>query len=175
MRPSFVSQSFISTLYQTAFVPSDPFEGISNKPKPKQDATEDQPAVNLDNEPMSGSTTESKDNTLDSFEAVMKAMDAELGRLKKTSKVHLGSDAKGKGKAEPPAEEEDEDIEMAMEAELKAALEGADEEDFEEAGLDYNLIKNFLESFKSQAGLAGPVGNLAGMLQPDWKLPRDNS
>jgi hypothetical protein len=44
-----------------------------------------------------------------------------------------------------------------------------------DAGIDYNLIRNFLESFKSQAGLSGPVSNLAGRLQPDYKLPRDLS
>ena len=36
-----------------------------------------------------------------------------------------------------------------------------------------NLIKDFLESFKSQGGLSGPVGNLAGRLQPGWQIPRD--
>ena len=44
-----------------------------------------------------------------------------------------------------------------------------------EGGLDYNLIKNFLESFKSQGGLAGPVSSLAGRLQPGWGLPRDEA
>lgn len=69
------------------------------------------------------------------------------------------------------------DIDGAMEEELKAMLEKADDvEDMEgmEAGMDYNLIKNFLESFKSQGGLSGPVGNLAGRLDPGWKLPRDS-
>ncbi|KAK0198551.1 SGT1 protein-domain-containing protein [Armillaria mellea] len=103
---------------------------------------------------------------LDSFEAVMKAMDAELARS------HGGNTAgqpdKGKGK------NEDDDIEAAMEAELKAVLEGRDDDD-EEEPMDYNLIKNFLESFKSQAGLSGPVSNLAGRLHPGWTLPRDES
>ena len=95
---------------------------------------------------------------------------------------------KGKGKAKVSfAEEVDEeddnmDIEAAMDAELKAALDSGafgDDADTDgeiaEAGVDYNLIKNFLESFKSQAGLSGPVGNLAGRLQPGWTLPRDES
>ncbi|KAI0467246.1 SGT1-domain-containing protein [Xylaria cf. heliscus] len=46
--------------------------------------------------------------------------------------------------------------------------EGSDDE---EVDIDYNLAKNLLESFKSQAGLAGPAGNLLGML--GMKLPRD--
>jgi len=69
------------------------------------------------------------------------------------------------------------DIEAAMDAELKTALEHEDEDEVEldaEGNVDYNLIKNFLESFKSQAGLSGPVSNLAGRLQPGWGLPRDD-
>ncbi|KAI8950186.1 SGT1-domain-containing protein [Xylaria longipes] len=41
----------------------------------------------------------------------------------------------------------------------------------EEVDIDYNLAKNLLDSFKSQAGLAGPAGNLLGMM--GMKLPRD--
>ncbi|KAG6817605.1 hypothetical protein H0H87_006233 [Tephrocybe sp. NHM501043] len=120
---------------------------------------------------------------LDSFEAVMQAMDVELSRLrpgsKKATKAPSSSPApadKGKGKAKATIEDEDEDIDSAMDAELMAALEREDDEDDEdEEPPDYNLIKNFLESFKSQAGLSGPVGNLAGILQPEWQLPRDTS
>ncbi|KAK0208455.1 SGT1 protein-domain-containing protein [Desarmillaria ectypa] len=113
---------------------------------------------------------------LDSFEAVMKAMDAELARSRgaKWSGNTTSQSDKGKGKEEATFENEDDDIEAAMEAELKAVLEGRENED-EEEPMDYNLIKNFLESFKSQAGLSGPVGNLAGRLQPGWTLPRDES
>ena len=65
----------------------------------------------------------------------------------------------------------------AMHEELQQHLardpdaDGSDDENEEE--MDYGLMKNFLESFKSQAGLSGPVGNLAARLQPDWTLPRD--
>ncbi|KAI1438182.1 SGT1-domain-containing protein [Xylaria sp. CBS 124048] len=41
----------------------------------------------------------------------------------------------------------------------------------DEVDIDYNLAKNLLDSFKSQAGLAGPAGNLMGMM--GMKLPRD--
>ncbi|KAG6820765.1 hypothetical protein H0H93_012029 [Arthromyces matolae] len=118
---------------------------------------------------------------LDSFEALMEAMDAELSRLrpsnsrKATTTTTTQSSEKRKGKAKATVEDEDEDIEGAMDAELKAALEDGDDDDEEDTTEppDYNLIKNFLESFKSQAGLSGPVSNLAGMLQPGWQLPRD--
>ncbi|KAG1755004.1 SGT1 protein-domain-containing protein [Suillus paluster] len=130
---------------------------------------------------------------LDSFEAVMQAMDAELNRSRQTVKgkgkapaVPTGDPAvTGKGKSKSTSieedSEEDPDIEAQMEVELKAMLEhgGGDMEeldsDGEEVPMDYNLIKNFLESFKGQAGLSGPVGNLASRLQPGWTFPRDDS
>jgi hypothetical protein len=49
-----------------------------------------------------------------------------------------------------------------------------DDEDEESDGavdIDYNLAKNLLESFKSQAGMAGPAGNLLGLM--GMNLPRD--
>ena len=114
---------------------------------------------------------------LDSFEAVMKALDAELLQQKSMKPSAKSSSLKGKGKAKEDfnamaVDENDVDIEAAMDAELKEALQDA-ESDSEEP-MDYNMIKNFLESYKSQAGLSGPVSNLAGMLQPGMKLPRDD-
>ena len=49
----------------------------------------------------------------------------------------------------------------------------AEEEDSgdEEVDIDYNLAKNLLESFKSQAGMAGPTSNILGMM--GMQLPRD--
>ncbi|ETS85486.1 hypothetical protein PFICI_03511 [Pestalotiopsis fici W106-1] len=41
----------------------------------------------------------------------------------------------------------------------------------EEIDIDYNLAKNLLESFKGQVGMAGPAGNILGMM--GMKLPRD--
>ncbi|GAA5894767.1 uncharacterized protein JCM6883_002201 [Sporobolomyces salmoneus] len=38
--------------------------------------------------------------------------------------------------------------------------------------LDYNLVKNFLDSFQSQGGFAGPAGNLSGRL--GFNLPRNS-
>ncbi|KAG2350677.1 SGT1-domain-containing protein [Suillus weaverae] len=131
---------------------------------------------------------------LDSFEAVMQAMDAELNQSRQTALKGKGKvptlptgdpENPGKGNSKLKSMEEDSkeelDIETQMEAELNAMLEhgGGDVEELdsgeEEVPMDYNLIKNFLESFKSQAGLSGPVGNLAGRLQPGWTFPRDDS
>ncbi|KAJ3868424.1 SGT1 protein-domain-containing protein [Lentinula novae-zelandiae] len=130
---------------------------------------------------------------LDSFEAVMKAMEDELQRSgsslssKSPSKKPSNTQAQGQGKSNDKGKgksvtfahdssDEDVDIEAAMEAELKATLERGDDVDEDGLGttdIDYNLIKNFLESLKSQGGLSGPVGNLAGRLQPGWHLPKD--
>jgi hypothetical protein len=118
---------------------------------------------------------------LDSFEAVMQAMDEELARSRpqKTSTSSLASSTKDDEKGKERAQDvEGVDIETAMDAELKAALEDDEDDELEldgEGGIDYKLIKNFLESFKSQAGLSGPVSNLAGRLQPGWGLPRDEA
>lgn len=122
---------------------------------------------------------------LDSFEAVMRAMDEELARSQSKNasagppNPPLGEKGKGKGTAPARgADEERMDIEEVMDAELKTALEHDEDAEVDvsaEGGLDYNLIKNFLESFKSQAGLSGPVSNLVGRLQPSWGLPRDEA
>lgn len=110
----------------------------------------------------------------------MEAMDSELKRLHqpeaaatRVSPIPTADKGKGKDPVSPPGASLD--IEAAMEAELQAALEKGDSEDEDETPLDYNLIKNFLESFKSQAGLSGPVSNLAGRLMPGWTMPRDDA
>ncbi|KOS17627.1 Protein SGT1 [Escovopsis weberi] len=46
-----------------------------------------------------------------------------------------------------------------------------EEDSNEEIDIDYNLAKNLLESFKSQGGMAGPAGNLMGLM--GFQLPRD--
>ncbi len=138
---------------------------------------------------------------LDSFEAVMEAMEAELEKTRSSRRTqpqvptssakatHPGP--KSKWNPVPSIDPGDlasdaDDIDGAMDEELRRSLrvvDSGDEEsddpesssrDMQEAGMDYNLIKNFLKSFSAQEGLSGPVSNLAGRLQPDWKLPRDN-
>ena len=118
----------------------------------------------------------------------MQAMDTELSRLRQSttgsepqSQPSLPTQDKGKARAAPGDADVDMDIdiEAAMQAELETLMEKEDGGDSDEEGtkpsMDYNLIKNFLESFKTQAGLPGPAGNLAGRLQPGWTLPRDET
>ncbi|KAF5677247.1 hypothetical protein FHETE_1759 [Fusarium heterosporum] len=54
---------------------------------------------------------------------------------------------------------------------LSDIKEEGEEDSEEEVDIDFNLAKNLLESFKSQAGMAGPTGNLLGMM--GFQLPRD--
>lgn len=95
----------------------------------------------------------------------MKAMDSELARLK-TDKIQQNEKRKGKQREEPEAISQ-------MDAELSDALDDEETEGDTEENVDYGLIKNFLESFKSQAGLPGPVSSLVGRLEAGWTLPRD--
>ncbi|KAK0109953.1 hypothetical protein ONS95_002620 [Cadophora gregata] len=57
---------------------------------------------------------------------------------------------------------------------VQKSSEDTDDDDSdsnEEIDIDFNLAKNLLESFKSQAGMAGPGGNLMAMM--GMQLPRD--
>jgi len=125
----------------------------------------------------------------------MQAMEEELKRAQhkgKSSATNIPSSSrpappKPSASAGPSRDDDDDDedvdedevdIEGAMAAELREALEHASDEDEEgdgEPSIDYNLIKNFLASFKSQGGLSGPVSNLAGRLEGQWGLPRDEN
>ena len=128
---------------------------------------------------------------LDSFDKVMAAMDAELARAKGPSAAappppRIGS-AEKKVNFAPlpglPLEEDLDDLDdetlEAMDRELKAALKNAgvddddDDEDDGDVGVDqldedgkreYEMMKNFLESYRSQGGSSGAVGNLFGRL-----------
>ena len=164
-----------------AFVPSycrKESHPISEDSVPKSRTHSTPESVPRNPAPVSGTANPN----LDSFEAVMRAMDEELVRLRsqETSTTSQNSSLgdSGKGKARAQGVEEGVDIETAMDAELKAGLEHDQDDELDldaEGNIDYNLIKNFLESFKNQAGLSGPVSNLAGRLQPGWGFPRDDS
>lgn len=76
------------------------------------------------------------------------------------------------------SDEEDDDDEplpddlAAMDAELSALFKTVNGEDPNSSEpVDYNLVKNFLESFQSQGGFGGPAGNLAGRM--GFQLPRN--
>ncbi|KAK1248128.1 hypothetical protein MKX08_006348 [Trichoderma sp. CBMAI-0020] len=71
------------------------------------------------------------------------------------------SEKKGKGK----------ENEQPLQGQSAQSGNDSDNDDDEEVDIDYNLAKNLLESFKSQGGMAGPAGNLMGLM--GFQLPRD--
>jgi hypothetical protein len=161
-----------------AFLPSSitqPSKSLKKSSTEKQTAK----AHEASNAPSLPQQRPNANRELNSFEAVMKALDDVLAQNQSPSKASDTAqklDAKGKTKAtiedEMAIEDDlDFDIEAAMEAELNQTLK---KDDLDES-LNYNLIKNFLESFKGQAGLSGPVSSLAGRLAPDMRFPRDAS
>ena len=110
---------------------------------------------------------------LDSFEALMEAMDAELHRQRPpTAKPATGKSRVLVRDADADADEDD-FSEGDLDDELAGALKRDPTDDDADGPGHYGLIKNFLESFKSQAGLAGPVSNLAGRLDPTVQLPTE--
>ncbi|GAA5900978.1 hypothetical protein JCM5296_004944 [Sporobolomyces johnsonii] len=129
------------------------------------------------------------------FDSLMEQMEAELAQAKKGVKPSPASTAassSSRPSAPPPSSSakprssdrivvdslsdsdsapEDDDASMdAMDAELSNMLKGMGG-DGSGGAMDYNLVKNFLESFQSQGGFAGPAGNLSGRL--GFKMPRD--
>jgi hypothetical protein len=78
---------------------------------------------------------------------------------KKVKAVTSGGKAKAKGKAKADSAvdaDEDDDDDEAEEGEVQ---------------IDYNLAKNMLEAFKGQTGMAGPAGNMMGLM--GIAMPRD--
>ncbi|KAI0651586.1 SGT1-domain-containing protein [Trametes meyenii] len=127
-----------------------------------------------------GSAQGNTNDDSDSFESVMRAMDVELARAHRQPAFPSPHDAEqrpkreGKGRADYGGNN-DADIESVMDAELGETLESDEDGQDSQESTDYQLIKNFLESFKSQSGTSGPVSNLVGRMQLGWVLPRDET
>ncbi|KAF8887981.1 SGT1 protein-domain-containing protein [Gymnopilus junonius] len=161
-----------------AFIPASVTKSTTTAKKLSEKVENSERKAHVPRVPQPGSRPNANPD-LDSFEAVMKALDEALETSRRSTRTEKkGENSKGKEKAkyEDPMdvdEEEPLDIEAAMERELKSALEGYDSDSEQPA--DYGMIKNLLESFKSQEGLSGPFSNLAGRLMPEFKLPRDES
>ncbi|OJD16674.1 hypothetical protein AJ78_03184 [Emergomyces pasteurianus Ep9510] len=100
------------------------------------------------------------------IEELSKQMEAEL---RGTGVLDLNPKSKGKRaiKGKTPADSKGNPDET-REVEGNAG----DEEDYDVESVDFNLAKNLLASFSSQAGSAGPGSNLLGMM--GMKLPKDD-
>ena len=131
-----------------------------------------------------GEPSDARNPNLDSFEALMEAMDAQLqsqrsasaagARMatKEENRKPVRRSAEGIEISDDEEEGDDTDDMAALDAELAAALKGGAAAGGE-GGMDYQMISNFLESFKAQNGLAGPVSNVFSRLDKDFKMPRD--
>ena len=113
-----------------------------------------------------------EEDEAEKFKKVMAAMDAEL---REAGALELDPKPKAPKPLKPAAVTEE-----AVQPESKGkdkdnadlmAKQSWESESEEEMDIDFNLAKNLLESFKSQAGMAGPGGNLMGLM--GMKLPRD--
>ncbi|CZR57434.1 related to sgt1 protein [Phialocephala subalpina] len=105
-------------------------------------------------------TSDEEDNQLDEARKIRKVMERMEAELNEAGALDLDptpkklSALKGESKATPKTVEEE-----------------VHEDSDEGVDIDFNLAKNLLESFKSQAGMAGPGGNLLGLM--GLQLPRD--
>lgn len=131
--------------------------------------------IPLDARPAAGSIDKGQsdekdhDSETEEIKRMMAHMESELkehGALKLDSTpadITAIKDAKGKQKEIP------DQVEDVRDRLAEAHMEDDNSDD--EVDVDYNLAKNLLESFKGQAGMAGPVGNILGMM--GMQLPRD--
>ncbi|KND93082.1 Protein SGT1 [Tolypocladium ophioglossoides CBS 100239] len=107
-------------------------------------------------------------------EPVASALDEEQTRIQElSSQMEAELRQHGALKLDAPADKQPtlDRKAKAADAEGGQAHQAADEDGDDEVDIDYNLARNLLESFKSQAGMAGPTGNLLGMM--GFQLPRD--
>lgn len=107
---------------------------------------------------------EPNDEELRKLTAQLEAELKEYGALNLAPPRDKTSTLEGKGKENVSVGGRD------MEGRGDNEEDGEDEEDGE-VDIDYNLAKNLLESFKGQAGMPGPTGNILGMM--GLHLPRD--
>ncbi|KAA1077588.1 hypothetical protein PGT21_012637 [Puccinia graminis f. sp. tritici] len=129
---------------------------------------------------------------LDTFDKLMNRMDEELqkkgGKQKKQKKggpipadpagPDLGGGGGGLEREMEDLSESESDVEMdeidkAIHSELADLMNqsGVPLDGLSHNQPDYSVISNFLESFKSQVGLPGPVGNLAGRIGFEFLPP----
>ncbi|KHO01098.1 regulatory factor Sgt1 [Metarhizium album ARSEF 1941] len=105
-------------------------------------------------------TSEEIESNSDDLQQLSSEMEAELKR-------HGALDLQ----SEMPTEVKGSASERSQNGQQQNPANSTAEECMDELDIDYNLAQNLLESFKGQAGMAGPTGNLLGMM--GFTLPRD--
>jgi len=114
---------------------------------------------------------ETEDSEAEEMRKVMASIEVEL---REAGALDLGPAPSKVATSQGTASAAELEIKKDLKAKQRAGT--ADNQDLEsdsdgEVGIDFNLAKNLLESFKSQAGMAGPGGNLMGLM--GMRLPRD--
>ena len=98
--------------------------------------------------------------------------EGEIRQLTKTMEAELKASGALRLDASPSETKNvSEDLSLEALSNHIGSLEGKDEQEKEVFYDDFSLVKNLLESFKGQAGVPGPGGNLIGLL--GMRLPRD--
>ena len=102
------------------------------------------------------------------MEALMAAMDLQLQQQKKGADFELAGDHSATETTRGAAASR-EAAAAAAAAAAGATADGAgpalaDEEVLRPVDVDFNLVKNMLASYSSQAGLPGPASNLFGLM-----------
>lgn len=148
-----VAEGLPSTVERSNSNTKDKLAGSSMEPRPGQPATE----PNFD--PSSESEEEAE------IRQTMEGMEHEL---RSAGALRLNQEAFSEIKQQNKIIDD-----RAQRPEHESIAEIADDRGFlnEEIDIDLNLAKNMLESFKGQAGMAGPGGNLVAMM--GCQLPRD--
>ncbi|KAK4236943.1 SGT1 protein-domain-containing protein [Achaetomium macrosporum] len=143
---SFDEEQFARMMRETMGLPAD---DIRTKEKGKQRAVEEE-------------TEEQAETEDEEIRKLMEQMESEL-------RGHGALELDPKPETAAAIKEKVEGVSISGKPEF--AEENDDESSDEAVDVDYNLAKNLLESFKSQAGMAGPAGNLLGLM--GMRLPRD--
>jgi hypothetical protein len=137
---------------------------------PPEEAAGDESRKSQDNEKSNEGSSEDEEKEI---MKVMSQMEEELKQhgvlnldhTPKTVTIDGKTRAIGRGQNSPGAHHTAEPTSQLI-SDLSDESDGIDEID-----IDYNLAKNLLESFKSQGGVSGPVGNILSMM--GIQLPRD--
>ncbi|KAF1825041.1 SGT1-domain-containing protein [Dissoconium aciculare CBS 342.82] len=114
-------------------------------------------------------------NEEDGLQEIMALMEKEIqARKARATQEHGKSKATQKPFFGPEQDDSEEDIDLpplSSDEEDYNDLDAPGQEDYNHVNL--NLAKNLLESFKGQAGLPGPAGNLMRAMGMNGMMPRD--
>lgn len=148
---SFDEEQFGKMMREMMGLPSE-----ESREKGKQRAAPDS-----DNIPQHNIAQEEEESEEEQIKLLAAQMESELKRLGALVPEHSST-----GRLEVQASRSKQN--NAMNPGVDTTDDGMDDT---EVNIDYNIAKNLLESFKSQAGLAGPTGNLLSLM--GMALPRD--